>query len=357
MNSTNTMHPNRITVWGSYQWGNFGDDLMAVMIALFLKSQGFSPIVYRLHPSIASIYNIDTSQDLEEALAGSSALIVGGGNFLGSVSLIDNDWVELEECISVHNIPIHFTSIGGDGSESPRLCPSAYRVLASNRVLSGTVRLKTDLPAFKLINPSINKLNYYHDIVLGASSFFPATKPASKPQYCIYNISYSRGAKVVDLLSSSLQAIGKPAVKFALTHLECLTSDSSYTNLRYEYNSPDSSNNIRYNDIQSYVDLISSACFLASSKLHLGVAAMSYGVPFISINGAGKTLACMGQVGFHDATLSCNLSNPAKLPKLLLDGTMNAKAAKQRKGLSAISNAKDDSNGHWEMLLEFLGRI
>lgn len=357
MNSTITMHENRIAVWGSYQWGNFGDDLMAAMIALFLKSHGFSPIVYRLHPSIASVYDIETTQNLQEALARSSALIIGGGNFLGSVPLVDDDWIELDECLAIHNIPVHFTSIGGDGFESPHLCPSAYRVLSSNRVLSGTVRLKTDLPAFRSINPSIDKLCFNHDIVLGASSFFPATDYASKSQYCIYNIGYSSGAKVLDLLTLSLQAIGKPAAKFASTHLDCLTSDSNYKNLCYEYTSLKASNNIRYNNIQSFVDLISSAYFVVSSKLHLGVTAMSYGVPFISINGARKTIACMDQIGLHDAAFSCSLRNPFKLPKLFLEGTLSAKAVKQHEKLASISHARDDSNGHWEMLLEFLGRI
>jgi hypothetical protein len=351
------MHANNIFVWGSYQWGNFGDDLMAVMISLFLKTHGFNPIVYKLHPLIATAYKIETTQDIHDSLARSSALIIGGGNFLGSVSLIDGAWGELEKSLCIHNIPVHFISIGGDGSESPHLCPSAYRVLSSKRVLSGTVRLQTDLSAFISINPSIDKLSFNHDIVLGASSFFPASENANLSQYFICNIGYSRGAKVLDLLSSSLEAIGRPAAKFASTHLECLVSDSNYMNLRYEYVSPRVASNLRYSTVQPFIEFISSADFIVSSKLHLGVVAMSYGVPFVSINGSRKTMAFMNQIGLRDGTCSCNLGSSYKLAKLFLDGTINAKVVKQQNMLANISHAKDDSKGHWEMLLEFLGRV
>jgi hypothetical protein len=348
----------RVVIWGSYQWGNFGDDLMAVMISLFLKRHGFHPIVYRLHSSIAATYNIETTQFLEEALIGSSALIIGGGNFLGSVSQIDDDWVELEACLSKHNTPIHFISIGGDGSESPHLCPSAYRVLSSNRLLSGTVRLKSDLPSFRLINLSLRKLDFYHDIVLDASTFFQAKNTTSKTAFSICNIGHSRGAKALDLLSFSLQAINRPAVRFASTHLQCLKSDSNYKNLNYEYISPSLTKNIRYNNIQSFVDLIASSCYVVSSKLHLGVAAMSYGIPFISINGAGKTIGFMSQLGLQDVVYSCSLVNPLKLPKFFLQGSIDAIAAKHRgKAFATVKSSVEDSKGHWERLLEFMGRI
>ncbi len=345
-----------IVVWGSYQWGNFGDDLMAVMTALYLKEHGFNPIVYRLNNVLAAKYKINTTVNLKKAIRCSVAIVIGGGNFLGSVSLIDDDWIELEHCLSCYKVPLHVLSIGGDGHiGSPHLCPSAYRILSSEKVLSGTVRLKTDIDLFKQINVSISDLRFYHDMVLTTPMFFNVQESSKKNDYCVLNLPQSVGVKVVDKMTALSDLGIGPAVHFASTHLEALKNES-IVNIRYEFQSKNDSHNIKYSDIESFLKALLSGSFVGSSKLHLGVTAMSYGLPFISIGGAGKTIAYLKQLELGRSLMKSGIQG-SRLPFLIATGELRRIANEQLESNNSILSAKRDSMGHWRALDEFLAKI
>ena len=69
----------KILLWGAYQQGNFGDDLMAWVFARGIKKLGHSVKVFGLSPSEAEDFGLETATSIDEALEEADAVVLGGG--------------------------------------------------------------------------------------------------------------------------------------------------------------------------------------------------------------------------------------------------------------------------------------
>ncbi len=350
---------NKISVWGSYLWGNFGDDVMGLMVCLRLKSLGYSPVIFKLDQLLADRYGVETTDKLDHLFVGTSALVIGGGGLLCGGNLMDSEWAALEAALISQELPIHIFSIGGDGIDAdPHVSASACRVMGSRLVRSATVRLSTDISALRLISPALERIHCFPDVLLTAPEFFeplPCTqeKPLSS-EPMIINTGKSRAVTVLDSIQVHAAPVLPRPILFAATHLEHLRRSKGPVRLDYEYQSKSTAQNIAYHNINQMASVVSSASSVVSGKLHLGVFALAYGTPFISINGATKTIAFMKQAGLESSILAINRLLSLRLPCLVLARHVDALAARASSCIPVVASLKRESHGHWNELGLFL---
>ena len=77
----------KVAIWGSYNHGNFGDDVMAVLFARAVAAAGATPVVFRMDGDLARRYGIATEDELGPLLEGARLVIMGGGAMLAGGGL------------------------------------------------------------------------------------------------------------------------------------------------------------------------------------------------------------------------------------------------------------------------------
>jgi polysaccharide pyruvyl transferase WcaK-like protein len=116
----------KIGIWGSYNYGNYGDDVMAIIFAKAMEKEGHTPIVYRLNSTIANNFGIKVTNSLLEFMNETEVVVIGGGGMLVSTSRIrslinhvdkefENDFNRLQSLLIKDSKPVIAVSIGGDG--------------------------------------------------------------------------------------------------------------------------------------------------------------------------------------------------------------------------------------------------
>ena len=105
----------KAAIWGSYNYGNYGDDLMAIQFAKELEKLGTEAYVYRLDRQLAQQYSVNTVDSLAELIDNSKFCILGGGGILGGgTTVLEQDFIDLNAIAISHHCPIFGISIGGD---------------------------------------------------------------------------------------------------------------------------------------------------------------------------------------------------------------------------------------------------
>ncbi|AFZ46691.1 hypothetical protein Cyast_0717 [Cyanobacterium stanieri PCC 7202] len=351
----------QIAVWGSYLWGNFGDDVMAIMVSRHLQKQGFHPVVYKLDAKLAEYYGISSESDINILFSGSIACIVGGGGLLCPDNLMDNEWKKFYHSLSQYPIPVHFCSIGGDGNSSlPLLSLYAIKSLLLPNIKSGTVRLESDVKLFEELEIDCE---FYPDIILSSPIFFPVnsdnyveTKAQKNSKFSIMiNLSKRNNIRIIFKLINLLFIFCHSKITYLRTHLSWL-NPSKPPFLDYEYLGSESDEQVvRYENIEQVRDALLNSDLIISCKLHAGVFALSYGIPFISINGAKKTKAFFDQANIN-SYFSIGRFYLLRLFFLILN----------RKKLSSIIDAihhntklpifRQKSYGHFEAIDKFISK-
>jgi hypothetical protein len=146
----------RIGIWGNYNYGNFGDDLMAVSIAIYLLNKGHIPVVYRLNKEISKQFDIETENSINDFVSNVDFCLIGGGGMLVGNSWLKRtisitakrfeiDFKELLEAITDYKKEIYPISIGGEAKKSAPFSKYRNQFFKSQYLKKGTVRLDGDL--------------------------------------------------------------------------------------------------------------------------------------------------------------------------------------------------------------------
>lgn len=286
----------RVAIWGSYNHGNYGDDLMAVMFAIHLKELGYNPLVYRMSESIAAKYNIDSTDNLDALLNNVEFCIIGGGAWLttkGTPLQVESDCKIFREKLEMHNCPFYCISIGGDGNTNfSDLSYERQDLFKSNLFMGGTVRLKTDVILLKDLNA---KIIFYPDIVFLASDFFniPNRNTVAKKTLIIgLNINKTQ-TKLNKIFKLIARITKKVEIVYVNSHLEDLSPGYELKDKKTK-----NINLITYEDPKKFIFQLSELDYLISFKLHLGITALGMGVNFISVGGLDKTKQQLNELNY-----------------------------------------------------------
>ena len=119
-----------VALYGYFAYGNFGDDLMAVIFGTQARQLGYRVKAYKLCSRAAEWAGFEVVDSLDELIEGANLLILAGGSLLVSgltaqtfgigkrlfknLAQGDQEFIQLLELSRQHDVPLSALSIGGD---------------------------------------------------------------------------------------------------------------------------------------------------------------------------------------------------------------------------------------------------
>ena len=350
----------KVAIWGSYNYGNYGDDVMALMFAQHLQKLGVTPYVYRLNTKLAQQYNVKTVNSLEELIKGAKFCVLGGGTVLleplsGSIgSAMNEDTKQLLEVIQKAECPLFSISIGSDGTTiaNRKLTRYQWKLLESKNFQGGTVRLKQDAELFQQLG---KKVSLFPDVVLSLNQFWKtesklATTEKLKVGFCIPDTPGTR--KFADLLSIFAYLRRHAVFYFINTHLPEYNIKSG---LLPSTNKPFIQHHY-YEDPATMIKFLSSLDLLISNKLHPGITALGLGIPIYNLDKRAKTTSVLNSIDLNFVTYSLGKRFLVQLSRKLLSrkGILDTQ---NKFNFKSIEKYKEESKGHLDYLTELVERF
>jgi hypothetical protein len=340
----------KVAIWGSYNHGNFGDDVMAVLFARAVAEAGGRPVVYRMDRELADRHDVETEDALDPLVDGARLVIMGGGAMLAGGGLrkhaqrwyrdYNRDFARLASAAERAACPIHAISIGGDGGPS-RLSKSQRRLYSSEMMRSATVRLPTDVATLEAFGiPTV----HHPDILLAGPEHLGVVGRRDPDRVTIgLNIFERTGRDLADGLMEA--AAQRPDLRLVFIHSHLPSQPQ-----RYEIQ-PDSEHADivlhRDTDPAATCETIASLDVLVTSKLHLGVTALAAGVPFVSFAGPPKARAFLEGLGGGAEVY--DQSSWRELLDLLLESQGHQRLT-HRVPWPTVDAARQASEGHLDAL-------
>lgn len=290
----------KVGIWGSYDKGNFGDDLMAIMFSRFLYDRNIEHVVFNTTQELKPQIFGNTITSIDQFVKESDLVIIGGGGMLVNNSVLrflvkreayefEKSFYDLLKYLRKYNKKLLPFSIGG-GENGSLNNPYKKVLFSSNFTVGGTVRLPSDLG---LVDSGL--FNYYPDVVLSANKIFALPEPESKgnspKKRIILNLKTKNCSEFVKFLDDNIDLNSFEVYSF-----------SSHSNLNEDYGHYEyvkKGFHLTFNTVTEALSHLSSADYIISSKLHVGVAAMSYGAQFISFNGPEKAKSFLKNEGLE----------------------------------------------------------
>jgi hypothetical protein len=279
----------KIAIWGSYNFGNYGDDTMAIQLSKFLKDLNVDPMVYLLDKSLANKHSIDTTDSVDELIRGASFCIIGGGSMLANnlPESLEKEFHKLYDTLKKYGCQIFPISIGGEGlGKKAPLSFWRNKLFSDTSCKWSTVRLKSDVESLSILS---KKGYYYPDILLSVRKTFDIKNCSRSDDGKLHiGIHIPKGPRA-NLLMLQIRLIARIRKNIVFHFIKAYLPNST---VDIEFLPELSSANIKkhvYSDPTHTSSFISSLDLLVSYKLHLGVTALALGVPFLSIGGASKT--------------------------------------------------------------------
>ncbi|HBR94341.1 MAG TPA: hypothetical protein DEA90_09280 [Opitutae bacterium] len=285
-----------VALFGAYDQANFGDDLMAAQIGHWLNSLGCTVKVFRLPTDLCQQYQLTRCLSVEELLQDVDCCIYGGGGMLTLNSTSETwaqelqaDQFKLGSYIQDKKIPTFFASIGGDGN--PVCCTRASSIfmLTRNSVRGATTRLKVDADTLTKLGLQVS---HFDDIVLSAPQMLQIPQKAPLP------LDTNRPFRIAINLNKSKYhykalCVLRYYARFRNASLTNLTTHREDSPHSYEIRSPKLPNHCYKSPSATLEFLSENTDLVISSKLHIGVAALSLGKKFISLGGPPKAKAAI----------------------------------------------------------------
>ena len=348
----------KIAIWGSYNYGNYGDDIMAVQFAKYLKSLNFEPVVYRLDEQLAQRYQLQTTDSLNELLSDAKFCIIGGGGFLveNFSAPFEEDFRCLHQVSIEKNCPVYPLTIGGEGlGKKASLSYWRQEFFEGDMCQSCTVRLESDKA---LIEQFGKEAFYYPDVLLSVAEFWQIKRQSK--QNNIHNNIHHKTINVGINIPNTLQC---KWLAFQLGIIASIRRDIVFhfiktylpsSSINSELRPKQLSSNIKYHvytDPQSTLEFLASLDLVVSYKLHLGLTALALGVPFYSLGGSGKAKAFLNSIGADFAVW--NPGDKRFKIAAFLSNPQNILQARNKFDFTIINKLSLNSWGH----LDFLNKL
>lgn len=345
----------RILVWGFYSQGNFGDDAMALLVTRRLRDNGADPVVFGSAPHLEEHLKCAFVERLDRS-EGVSGLIIGGGGLLTNPGrlkyLIHPGWIgekrilrELRDWLRREGVPAVAVSIGGDGRRLLRLKADVFREL----FLPGTVRLRSDLEVL-----AADRIEGYRqfpdilwcsDLILGEELPVRGTNGGGGPVRVAINLK-KRNAEPshIESLRETARGFGGDLVSLR-SHVDVERYDYEYVHRNCEVAD-------YTGDVAEFVRQLSEFDVVVSSKLHVGLTAMSLGIPFVSYQGPLKAKQALTEMGLSEFICDSKEALSDTLEGILGDlGSARAAIGRVR------ARERSLAGRHLECIDEFVGSL
>lgn len=340
----------KIALWGAYQQGNFGDDLMAAAFGSQLQEMGHQVTVFDLDQRECLKYGLTTESNIDDLVKWCDVVVMGGGAVLKNAQYlraflnpkaraIELRFFSLARALKRYSRPSYAVSIGSDGAVSPNTISFFRRfVLQSEAFKNCTVRLQKDV---RLMESLGKKATFVPDVLLATSDLFNLKPISEKQPRVILNL-HKRygdiGARIVDISG-------------AYPNLEVITFDTHFADygLNYEWMYgvvP----HVSYAGTQATLQLLNDSSAVISSKLHLGICGMSLGAAYVCLGGRGKVFEQLTQLGLQKSSYW----DPAELSDRAIQNFFENISSLRDEQQAAIKLVNKPALGHFAELQEWL---
>ncbi len=283
-----------VGVFGHYSAMNFGDDLMALIICKHLESLNISYVLFSKMDSWQQYAINNTEFKIDAFIDQVDIVVYGGGGILQHRKAGETTFNlgKLLDICKQKSIPVYAISVGGNGVTIDKITPIECQRLVLEAELI-TFRNLQDLAQLK---PNSNSGKFFHDIVWTTPCFFPNQRQSNIRKKIGINI-YSHGGKKGKIFKEIMKFIVKlrQECEFIFIEVRKSTDDSFRAFDLSSYS--DNCSKISYSDLEKDIEFISSLDLLITSRLHIGVVAMSFGVPTISLWGSRKAQILFQDIG------------------------------------------------------------
>ncbi len=300
-----------VGLFGFYERGNFGDDLMALLFGEVLRKRGWRVLVYPCRPELAEEAGLETARDAGELVRETDCIVYGGGGILvphqmkaGShYSQFRRELLEVVEAAERCGRPIAAISIGGTGRIHDALPEPVRRLLDSPCLSCLTLRLEGDRAWF---HGSERVPDVFPDVVLQTGTILPRPRCGELRDRRKYVIGLNLGCRRADrLLLGFLKICQRIFGGIEIRSLGTFVSDSA---VRVpELSGGRGTSRVDYERLHPFLEQLAEFDLVFTHKLHIGVAALSFGVPAISWNGAAKARSFFREAGMKGAVVGGSL--------------------------------------------------
>ncbi|EGR0597872.1 hypothetical protein V9K15_002428 [Vibrio cholerae] len=280
----------KVFIWGCYNQGNFGDDLMGIAFSKLFQNEGCEVACYRLSKSLSDKYSIPTTSSVAEAMDWCDIVVIGGGAFFKQEhethSMINSDIKALSAELEKSNKKLYCISVGSDNVDGKhQLFQPRKSIIESKNFSGGSVRINRDISKLELKN-----VEFIEDIILTTPILLKHLGLNDELHESILD-----GKYVVNFSKKNfLKSIFNPSCWRYLLNGVYFKSHDSDSGIKSEMHIPFIKFYENKDPILSSFALSRSKGVI-STKLHVGVAASSFGVGFKSIYGNDKTKVFLEQ--------------------------------------------------------------
>lgn len=347
----------KIGLFGFYKHGNFGDDLMALLFSRVLKDSGYRVISFACRPDLAAECGIEVVASIDALVNEADAIVYGGGGILvphemkagSEYSAYRRDLAELVKKVEQAEKPLAAYSIGGTGAGHDSLPEPVNLLIGAGALSSCTLRLRGDQAHF---DSNVPPPAVYPDVVLQTSAVFPFEADENRAETDRYVIGVNVGRRYVDQrLCRILRLVQRRFRRVDIKFFDTFTQDSPVRT--EEMRSAEEGENVRYTSVRKHLEEISKVEMLFTHKLHIGVAALSYGIPTISWVGSAKARSFLTEAGAGGGVVGAGRQEALLLLlKMLASGGRSPKSYKP--DLLRISWLRDQSVRHFEEMTNWI---
>jgi polysaccharide pyruvyl transferase WcaK-like protein len=349
--------PPKVGLAGFYGHGNFGDDLMAVIIGLFLKQAGIPFSVYKLCPPYAEAFQFTVAHSAGELLQDTQVLLWGGGGLLAPWSNLTynllfpgvaEEFDGLIKAARCRGLRLCACSVGGNGDYPARLTPD-YKQSFVEAAEYISVRNPHDLALLERVGV---RGDYFPDIVWRAPNCFPVRRRKSgAPRVGIDlymgNLARTNSSYIIPLLYF---------ITRSRRDCEFVFMDTTNRSVRpYRglggFITGANVSSYQFHDPFADLEFLASLDLLVSSRLHTVVLCLGYGVPAVSLFGEKKTRLLLENLGRPN--LYYGHRRIRQFLSLMLERPAMAQFIREFE-FPDVARLSDDSSGHLRRLLQVL---
>jgi polysaccharide pyruvyl transferase WcaK-like protein len=338
-----------VGLFGYYGKFNFGDDLMALLFMRQLLSRGHRTVIYGYTKPPIDNPHLSVTKSLDHLCEISDCIIVGGGGaFIPNSKNTDSSHEigKLVERCEALGVSIACISVGGNGVPLDQIQPEARRRLAQNAELL-VLRNRSEVDLFQ--KSGINA-QFQNDVVWTTCPALGLEKEKNTTGRKTIAVNLYPSAEHKPVLNQLFESISQTSGGVDWVFLETHTFGPEWWQAYRPEVACSRFTTHQFKKIEPGLAFIQQCDVMITSRLHAGIAAMSYGKPCIALDAVPKT-----RLAFHSLGLSDFCWQSDQSDKLLSldtpDGTNALEHTFNQFDRKAVS---DDAMKNYELMLDWL---